>query len=317
MTPARVAVVGSLNMDLVASAPELPMAGETVMGSRLLHVPGGKGANQAVAAARLGCDVTMIGRVGDDDFGHRLLGHLSDDGVDVSHVTATAATTTGVALIVVSEDGENQIVVVPGANALLMPADVAAAEESIAAADVLLLQFEVPMKTIEAAAAIGHRHGTTVVLNPAPAAAVGTDLLSHIDVLAPNETEAASLTGGTGQESVDALEAARRLAARGPRIVIVTLGARGAVICENSEARLEPPYVVDAVVDSTGAGDAFLGALAAALGEGRTTSAALDWAMAAGALAVARVGAQPSLPQRAEVEDTISRQERTPVATDS
>jgi ribokinase len=310
MKSARVAVVGSLNMDLVAAAPTLPTAGETVMGTRLLHVPGGKGANQAVAAARLGCEVTMIGRVGDDDFGRRLLGHLHDDGVDVSHVTVTSNATTGVALIVVSEEGENQIVVIPAANAALTPADVAAAEDTIAAADVMLLQFEVPMDTVEEAAAIADRYDTTVVLNPAPAAKLSAELLSHVDVLAPNETEAALLSSGSAGQP--ALDAARRLQAMGPTVVVVTLGARGAAICENGEARLEPPYLVANVVDTTAAGDAFLGALATALGEGRSTSAALELAMAAGALSVTRDGAQPSLPRRAEVEHLIAMQVRAP-----
>lgn len=306
MNPARIAVVGSLNMDVVADAAVLPTAGETVMGHRLRHVPGGKGANQAVAAARLGSDVAMIGRVGGDDFGRRLLGQLRDDGVDVEHVTATPETSSGVAVIVVA-GGHNQIVVIPGANGLLTSADVVAAEELIASAEVLLLQFEVPIDTVRTAAAIGRRHGVMVVLNPAPAMTIDADLLTHVDVIAPNETEAALLTGVPIGAPSDALVAAERLAAMGPRTVVVTLGERGvAVHGDGRSARLEEPFAVEVAVDSTAAGDAFIGALATALGEGEPFASAIQWGMAAGALAVTRAGAQPSLPRREEVVHTIA-----------
>jgi ribokinase len=302
---ARIAVVGSLNMDLVTATPTLPTPGETVMGGVLRRVPGGKGANQAVAAARLGSVVTMIGRVGDDDFGRQLLGSLSSDGVDVSHVATTSDAATGVALIVVDADGQNQIVVVPGANASLSPADVGVAESEIAAADILLLQFEVPMGTVEEAAAIAHRHGTTVVLNPAPAAPLSAGLLANVDVIAPNETEAALLTGAAAGPPLDAIDAARRLAAMGPRTVVVTLGADGVAIHHDGESRLEDPFRVESVVDTTAAGDAFVGALATALGEDRTVAEAVEWGMAAGALAVTTAGAQPSLPPRRAVRDLV------------
>lgn len=298
---ARIVVVGSLNMDLVTEAPKIPAPGETVIGGDLCTVPGGKGANQAVAAARLGAHAAMVGRLGNDVFAARLRDNLAAEGVDLTHVQETAVAS-GVALIVVDAQGQNSIVVAPGANARLAPADVQAAESVIAAADVILLQLEVPLESVLRAAQLAHEAGVTVVLNPAPAHPLPDGLLALVDILIPNETETASLSG-LPVDSTEAIEAAAaRLRERGVAAVVLTLGARGALLAEKSGTHHFPAFAVDRVVDTTAAGDAFVAALATSVAEGRPFREAVVWGNAAGALAVTRHGAQPSLPRREEVE---------------
>lgn len=288
---ARVAVVGSINVDIVVATETLPEPGETVVASDLRRFGGGKGANQAVAAARTGADVTMIGRVGADGSGERLLHDLRGEGIDLTYVTC-AEGPTGTAVITVDAEGENTIVVVPGANHWLGPDEVEAARAAIEPAEALLLQLEVPLAANIRAAQIARGAGVPVFLNPSPVAPLPRELLGAVSYLVLNEVELAVLTAG----SLDASELLRA----GVGTVVVTRGERGAHVVAGSGVRDVRPYRVESV-DSTAAGDAFLGALAATLRE-LGVEGALDAAAAAGALATTRWGAQPSLPTRGEIE---------------
>lgn len=300
-----VVVVGSANADLVVRVERRPGAGETVLGGDVATMPGGKGANQAVAAARIGAGtgvrVGFVGRVGDDEHGALLRASLAASGVDVTHLR-TADRATGAALILVDPAGDNSIVVSPGANATLRPDDVRL--DAVAGAAVVVLQREVDPAASLAAAE--HARGT-VVLNLAPSGPVPTALLARSDVLVVNEHEAADLLGGpVGAGGTAVEEAADRLRRLGPATVVVTLGARGAVALHpHGTARAVPPAVD--VVDTTGAGDAFVGALAAGLARGADVPAALDLAVVVGALAVTRAGAQPSFPDAAAVPAALLR----------
>jgi ribokinase len=333
MSPgARICILGSINADLIVRTPRLPGAGETVLGGPFTSAPGGKGANQAVAAARMGAHVTMIGAVGDDAHGRAMLGTIGAEGVDATHVKTVPGAATGVALITVEErTGENTIVVAPGANAAVTPADVAAARGVIGASDILLVQLETPLATVRAAAELAGSVGTSVVLNAAPAQPLPLDLLAMVDVLVVNESEAATLAAGattfaplgpapaaaTGRPETDALLA--RLATIGPGLVVLTLGAAGAVYQRaKGRAGAAPPYTVEPT-DTVGAGDAFTAALAvrwaeqlagARGGHGVDDLGLIDtlaWACAAGALATTKSGAIPSLPTRAEVMGLLRR----------
>ncbi len=297
----RIVVVGSLVYDLVARTERRPAKGETIFGTGFGMFPGGKGANQAVQAARLGAEVWMVGRVGDDFFGAALRESLNASGVDTCYVRTDPETTTAVASIVVDQAGDNSIIVVPQANMRCTVDDVAAAEEVIAGADILLLQLEIPLAVNIAAAATARRHGVKVILNPAPAQALPAEHLRQADLLTPNETELGLLTGTTPAGMVEVEEAAKILLAQGPPAVIVTLGEQGALLVEPGRTEHFPACPVQAV-DSTAAGDAFTGGLAVALAEGRSLPEAIGLANAVGALTVTRAGAQPSLPDRAAVE---------------
>ena len=301
--PPRITVVGSLNTDLVIRAPHLPAIGETVSGGEFATFPGGKGANQAVAAARLGARVAMVGCVGGDDFGRRLAGGLIADGVDVAHVRVDAASASGTALITVDPHGQNTIVVAPGANWRLTPEDVARAATLIADSAILLLQLEVPIGAVLAASRIARDHGVRVVLDPAPAPAepLPGELYRLVDVLNPNEGEAEALSAAAVPDAPAAGAAAEELLRRGTRAVVMKLGARGAYVHDGTRSEVVPGIRVDAV-DTTAAGDAFAGALAVALAEGKALIGAVYFANAAAALSVTRRGAQPSMPFRAEVE---------------
>jgi ribokinase len=303
--PAQVVVVGSLNVDLVIRSARIPRPGETILGGEFHTLPGGKGANQAVAAARLGARVSMVGRVGDDAFGQELLNNLSADGIDHTFVLRDGASATGVALIVVDDAGQNTIVVASGANMNLSPADVDAAAAVFATADALLLQLESPLETVIHAAALASAQGVPVILNPAPARPLPQELLTLVDVLVPNESETALLTGMPvgNQEEAIAASAALRLAGVGT--VILTLGERGALLAGATVSRLLPAFDVDPV-DTTAAGDAFLAGLAVALAEGKGLAEAVRWGNAVGALATTRFGAQTSLPARQAVEQLLA-----------
>jgi len=304
---APITVVGSLNMDFVVQVEKLPLPGETVLGGGFATIPGGKGANQAVAAGKLGGRVRMLGRVGDDVFGRQLKDNLAKAGVDAAVVLTTAGAPTGVALIFVEVGGQNQIVVASGANARLAPEDVAPALEQ-ASGGFLLLQLESPMETIERAASLGRRQGMTVLLDPAPARPISGSLLANVDVLTPNESEAMLLLDRReGTVSLDeAKEVARALLRLGPRAVILKLGEKGAFLDDGAGGRHVPGLKVDAV-DATAAGDTFGGALAVALAEGRAMPEALAFANAAAAISVTRLGAQASIPDRDEVEEVLAR----------
>jgi len=306
--PARLCILGSINTDLVVRAPRLPAPGETLLGGPFWTSPGGKGANQAVAAARMGAGVSMIGAVGDDDHGRAMLGTLGAEGVDLTHVATRVGVPTGVALISVAEQGENTIIVAPGANATLTPADADAARDAIGGADVLLVQLEVPLETVARAAAIARNAGTAVILNAAPAHPLSADLLALIDVLVVNETEGAAiaLRDPPGPGGLPRL--AESLARLAPPTVVLTLGARGLWYSHARSAATLPAHSVHAV-DTVGAGDAFCGVLATRWAEHRAAAHldadgvrdALYWASAAGALATTRRGAIPSLARRSEV----------------
>ncbi len=310
---ACVTVVGSLNMDLVARSPRIPRPGETILGGEFRTALGGKGANQAVAAARMGGQVSMVGRVGSDAFAQSLLDGLAADGIDHAYVMRDPEAATGVALIVVDDRGENSIVVASGANMRLSPADVDAAEAAIAVADVLLLQLEVPLGVVVRAAEVGRAHGATVILNPAPACLLPPELLSLIDVLIPNESETALLTHLPVGNRVEIEAAALALRGLGVDTVVLTLGEQGALLVEKGKQEFVPAFEVTPV-DTTAAGDAFVGGFAVALAEGRSLADAVRWGNAAGALATTQLGAQPSLPARRAVEALMAQVNTGPLS---
>jgi ribokinase len=287
----EVVVVGSVNADLVVGVERRPAPGETVLGSDLVVHPGGKGANQAVAAARLGGRAGIVGRIGDDGHGALLRGALDADGVDLARLAVTPGVPTGVALITVGSDGDNSIIVSPGANARLTPEDVAAAREMIAGASVVSFQLEVPLPAVEAAARLAAGAGGRVVLNLSPPAPVPAELLALCDPLVVNEHEAAFLLDGGG----DAGELAAKLARSGPRSVVVTLGADGVVVADGEGVTAIPSPKADAV-DTTGAGDAFTAALCLRLARGDALRDAARYATRVGAAAVRKRGAQSSYP---------------------
>lgn len=295
----RIVVVGSANTDMVVRTQHLPLPGETVLGGKFIMTAGGKGANQAVAAARLGAEVTFVARLGRDVFGDRaLVGYQAED-INTDYIVRDDEEASGVALIVVDEAAENIITVAPGANGRLSPADVRAAERAIAEADGVLLQLEIPLEAVRTAIELARRHHVRVILNPAPARVLPDEVLRGIDVLTPNENEAAKLMG----EQVDSpLEA---LIARGVGRVVMTCGARGCEVVSDGGRQHVPGVHVEAV-DTTGAGDCFNGALAVALARGLNMIEAVQYANAAAALAVTRFGAQIALPTDEEVQQFLS-----------
>ncbi len=299
VTP-RIVVVGSVNTDLVVRGPRIPVPGETVTGGTFLRADGGKGANQAVAAARLGADVALVARVGEDDLGTDSVAGLRREGIDVGHVTTDPEQPTGVALIMVDRAGENSILVAPGANARLEVEDVEAARSAIESADVLLTQLESPLEAVQRAVDIAGAAGVTVILNPAPARPLPESLLAGVHVLTPNRTEAALLSNET-----DPGAAANALRAMGCGTIVVTLGAEGALLASEGERVLLPGFSVVAT-DTTAAGDAFNGGLAVALAEGEDLAVAVRRACAGGALAATMAGARPSLPERTSVERLLA-----------
>jgi ribokinase len=309
-----VLVVGGLNTDYLVRGPRLPCAGETVDGDEFMEAPGGKGANQAVAAARLGARVGFIGSIGNDARGEALVKSLRAEGIDTGYVKRTNRAATGVALIMVGEGGEKTIQVAPGANRYLLPSDVAAARAWLAQARVVLLQFEVPMKTVLRTIQLARKGRALVVLDPAPAAAAPKALLKLVDVIRPNNSEARALTGVKVRDCRTARRAAKKLLEQGPRLAAIQAGEEGDLLLWRGGEALFPPLRVKSV-DATGAGDAFAAALAVALGEGRSFAEAGLLANAAAALATTRFGAQPSMPTRGEVIQFLRRIGRRKEAT--
>jgi len=297
----KIVVVGSLNMDLVAYTSRLPEMGETILGQDFQTFPGGKGANQAVAAARLGASVSMIGKVGQDSFGEILIDNLRNNGVNTEHILKDPQNPTGTAVITVDAEGRNTIVVISGSNYQLSPQDVERCRQVIASADVLLLQLETPIETVLRAAQLARESGVKVLLNPAPAQELPDALYALVDVLIPNETEAALLTGLPVANPQQAVSAAETLLHKGVKNVLVTLGKQGSLWVDASGSRVTPSFEVSAV-DSTAAGDAFIGGLGSALAQQTSIEDALRWGSAAGALAVTRKGAQSSLPSETELK---------------
>jgi ribokinase len=297
----RIVVLGSLNVDLVAKVPHLPRPGETVMAESLQTFPGGKGANQAAAAARLGGTVTIIGRVGNDAFGTMLLDSLERDGVGVAGVGRDHDAPTGTALILVDPQGENVITVAAGANASLGDDEVRRALDGLDPSDLLVLQLEIPPQVARAAIEAARRKHVRTLLNAAPAGRLDPSLLAGLDILVTNEPETAALVGRPVDDTRSAEDAAVELHRRGVQLTVVTLGAAGSVFCLDGSAERIEPFMVTAV-DSTAAGDAFVGALAVALSDGVSVPGALRLANAAGAVAASKAGAQSSLPHRDDLE---------------
>ncbi len=305
MTPAIV-VVGSLNMDFVVIVDHLPAPGETVLGRDFQMIPGGKGANQACAAAKLGADsaaTRMVGRVGYDLFADHLKASLAAAGVDVSFVHATKSQPTGVAQIWVDREGQNSIVVAAGANSALAKSDTEAMRQVFRGAGFVLFQLETPLDTVAAALKIAREEGARTILDPAPAQPLPRALLAEVDILTPNESEACILLGRrTDRVTADeALDLARQLLTTGPRAAVLKLGDRGCLYCDGERSVSAPGFRVEAR-DATAAGDTFNGALAVALAEGRPIEQALAFANAAAAISVTRIGAQASIPTRQEVD---------------
>jgi ribokinase len=308
-----VVVFGSINMDLVARTPRLPAAGETLIGRTFFTAPGGKGANQAVACARLGATTSMIGLVGDDVFGPQLVASLQGYGVNTAGVRAVAGQPSGVAVIAVGDSAENNIIVIPGANAAFDPDDLTRLDGALAGASVLLLQLEIPLPMVLEAARLAHRRGVRVILDPAPACPLPPELYALVAVLTPNETEAETLTGVSltgndeaASERTNVARAAAALAERGAAAVIIKRAGRGVYLYEQGRGEFRPAFPVTPV-DTVAAGDAFNGALAAALDEGLPLGESVRWGAAAGALSVTRAGAQPSMPSRTEVLALLGR----------
>jgi ribokinase len=304
----HIAVVGSLSADMVFQVPRRPAKGETIAGTDFSLFVGGKGNNQALAAGRCGASVKMIGRVGNDSYAEMIAGKLIDSGVDVTHLIKDGTVGTGVANIYVDPEGDNSIVIVPQANARLSPRDIEQAAETIRSARVLLMQMEIPLETIECAARMAREAGVTVLLNPAPAPIDGVipdTILRNVDVLIPNQTEAELLTGFPVRNKEESIAAADKISALGPKTIIITLGEQGAFLRSEDHETHIGSFPVKAL-DSTAAGDAFCGALAAAIVHGATMSESVAYACAAGALATTRRGAEPSLPRREEIEKLMS-----------
>ena len=301
-----VVVFGSINMDLVVRTPRLPIGGETLAGRTFFTAPGGKGANQAVACARMGAATSMIGRVGDDGFGETLRAGLAADHVDVAGVAVLQGQPSGVAIIAVDDRAENTIIIVPGANGALDTSDLDRLDAALAGANVLLLQLEIPLPIVIAAAKQARQHGVTVILDPAPAQPLPAELYQLVDMITPNESEASVLVDFAVQDTEAAALAALQLCERGAKQVIIKLGSKGVYWFDGTAGDFVPAIPVVAV-DTVAAGDAFNGALAAALDQGLPREKALQWAVAAGALSATLAGAQPSLPTRAQVEALLAR----------
>jgi ribokinase len=303
--PAHIVVLGSLNMDFVVKVEHLPAPGETVLGSNFQMIPGGKGANQACAAGRLAgpkVAAKMVGRVGYDVFGDHLKASLSASGVDVDYVHAAKSQPTGVALIWVDRKGQNSIVVASGANHVFSPADIEGLRGAFRGASYALFQLETPLAAVAAALKLARTEGARTVLDPAPAQPLTRDLLEQVDILTPNESEALLLLGRDARSAIDDPgQVTRALLELGPKAVLLKLGSRGCYFDDGSVALDSPAFTFEAV-DSTAAGDTFNGALAVALAEGMLLESALRFANAAAGLSVTRLGAQASIPTRAEVD---------------
>ncbi|HSW01658.1 MAG TPA: ribokinase [Sedimentisphaerales bacterium] len=300
-------VVGSSNMDLVVKAARIPAPGETILGGEFLMVAGGKGANQAVAAVKLGAKVFFVARLGNDLFGRKSLDNFRLEGLDTTYVSLTSDAFSGVALIAVDQAGNNAIVVAPGANARLSPDDVRRAEAEIRSAGAVVAQLEVPMASVQCVAEIADDAGVPFLLNPAPAQWLSPSLLKVVSVLTPNESEARILTGVEVVDANSARKAAEMLLSTGVKAVIVTLGSKGFLLAEGNTTELVPAMEVKAV-DTTAAGDAFTGSLAVGLAQGQSLREAALFANRVAAFSVTRLGAQPSMPTRNELEEFTSQQ---------
>ena len=301
MKPARIGIIGSANVDLVVRADHMPAPGENVFGDNFRMIPGGKGANQAVAVARLGGRARFIGRVGRDSFGEMLLASLRADGVETDGLAAVADAPTGVALIVIDRKGQNSIVVAPGANRRLMPADVEALRPALEKLDAILMQLEIPMETVVHTIRLARQINVPVILDAGPVRAQPPDEVFRVAILSPNEAETGALLGSAIRDLKDAEGAGREMLHRGAGAVVLKLGSKGALLVTEDECLHVPAHQVK-VVDTTAAGDAFTAALAVYRTEGLALPEAVRMANKAGALATTKLGAQPSMPSREELE---------------
>lgn len=303
----KIIVIGSSNTDMVVTSSKMPLPGETVMGNEFDVIPGGKGANQAVAAARAGSRVTFIAKVGNDDFGKQAVEGYQKDKINTENILIDPVKPSGIAVIIVDENsGQNSIVVAPGANANLSIADIQKIESVILDADVLLVQLEIPLETVQAALKIAKKGGVTTILNPAPAQFLSDEVLSLVDIITPNETETQILIGIEPTNKKEIKIAAKQLLKKVNHSVLITLGSEGVYyISKNSNGEFIPTIKVEAV-DTTAAGDVFNGTFAAALADSKTFNEAIKLANAAAAISVTRKGAQPSAPTRLEVEKFLA-----------
>jgi ribokinase len=302
----KIVVVGSSNMDLVVKSSRIPSKGETILGGDFIMTPGGKGANQAVAAAKLGAEVYFVAKLGDDIFGRQSLSNFQQVGINIDYVEQTKEAPSGVALITVDDAGDNVIVVAPGANLKLSPGDVKKAQPAIASSGAVAAQLEVPLETVEFAARLANEAGVPFILDPAPAQKLSDEFLRMVDVLTPNETEAEILMGIKVTDEDSAIIAAKELLQRGVKAVILTMGSKGYVLATKDRAKFVHSVKVDAV-DATAAGDAFTGALGAGLAEGKTLRDAALFANYVAALSVTKMGAQSSMPDAGQVENFIKQ----------
>lgn len=307
----KIVVVGSSNTDLIIKVPEIPRPGETLLGGEFMTFPGGKGANQAVTAARAGGDIIFIASVGDDSYGEEAIKGYKLDNINTENVKICKGVPSGIAMITISDSGENAITVASGANARLLPADLEKVEEPFQEADYMLIQLETPLETVQKAVEICNELDTRVILNPAPAANLSDEILSKVSIITPNETEAESLTGITVKDIATAAKAADSLHNRGIETVIITMGAMGAYLSDGISGirKLVPGFTVKAV-DTTAAGDVFNGQLAVSLAEGKELERAIVIAHAAAALSVQKLGAQSSIPRREETCYYIEEQSK-------
>ena len=303
----KIVVIGSSNTDMIIKMSRIPKPGETILGGKFNTAAGGKGANQAVAAARAGGEVTFVARVGNDMFGKQAINGFINDGINVKNVFTDEQQPSGVAMIFVDDNGENSIAVASGANANLSVEDVKNARDEILSAQVVLMQLETPIETIRSAAKIAKEKDIKVILNPAPAQKLDDELLSLIDVLTPNETEAELLTGVKVTDIESAKKAGLALLEKGLETVIITLGCQGALLVTKNEVELVNGFKVKAE-DTTAAGDTFNGALAVGVAKGKGIKEAINFANAAGALSVTKLGAQPSAPAREEIDSFLVEQ---------
>lgn len=297
----KILVIGSSNMDLVVQVPRCPAAGETLFGSSFTTNYGGKGANQAVAVARIGSGVTFMTKLGNDTFGQQMRQHFSEEGMDLTHILTDAESPTGTALITVEDKGENRIIVVPGANARLTENDVESLSDEINSCRFVLTQLEIPLPTVLRVAEMASAAGKQLILNPAPARPLPDSLLQKVFLITPNETEAEILTGIRVSDVESARRAALWFREKGVQQIVITMGSQGAFIFTDDFQGMVPAYKVKAI-DTTAAGDVFNGALTVALSEGKTTADAARFGCAASALAVMRPGAQSSIPTRTEID---------------
>ena len=300
MNPKKIVVIGSTNMDMVVKTSHIPAHGETVLGGSFFMNPGGKGANQAVAAARLGGDVIFISRIGNDVFGKKSFQIFDEESIDTTYILTDEKFPSGVALIIVDKAGENSIVVAPGANAELIPEDINAALGDINKAGIVLIQLEIPLETVQFVVQYANSKGVKVILNPAPAIVLPAEVLSHIYIITPNKTEASMLSGLEVTDINSAKKAAKIIHEMGVKDVVVTMASDGAVIYSEGQFHIVPAEVVE-TIDSTAAGDVFNGALAVALSEGKDLIDAVRFACEAATISVTRLGAQSSIPYRNEL----------------